>query len=84
MGAIPAELMDLPLGPAPAGDGVQMVFHAGVLLPLTRRPSLFDALETPARQWVADGWRVELTGPWPAYHFGPAMIGDALVGRYGT
>ena len=80
MAAIPAELMDLPLGPVPAGEGVQMVFHAGVLLPLARRPSLFDALEAPARQWVADGWRGELTGPWPAYHFGPAMIGDALVG----
>lgn len=83
LAAIPAEVMALPFGPSPAGDGVQMVFHAGVLLPLRQRPSLFDTLEAPARQWAADGWRIELSGPWPAYHFGPAMIGDALDQRCG-
>ena len=81
LAAIPADLMELPLGPATASEGVQMVFHAGLLLPLVRRPLLFEALEAPARQWSADGWRIELSGPWPAYHFGPAMIGNALDGR---
>lgn len=85
LSAIASDSMELPLNPAPSADEARMVFHTGLLLPLCPGPSpatsLYDALGALAREWAADGWCIKLSGPWPAYHFGPAMIGDVLGAR---
>lgn len=73
--------MDLALAAATASDDPTMVFHAAMLLPWQQdtQTLLFDVLDEPARQWADEGWRITLSGPWPAYHFGAALIGDLLA-----
>ncbi|MFD2081833.1 Gas vesicle synthesis protein GvpL/GvpF [Actinopolymorpha cephalotaxi] len=45
-----------------AFDGVYLVSH-------TRQEEFDTALREVARQYAADGLRVEVSGPWPPYHF---------------
>jgi hypothetical protein len=45
-----------------AFDGVYLVSH-------TRQDEFDTALREVARQYAADDLRVEVSGPWPAYHF---------------
>ncbi len=64
---------------APATDGATLVFHAALLLPPQQGPSRFDLLEQPARQWAGAGWRIAVSGPRLAYHFGAGLVGAVLA-----
>lgn len=71
-----AECLRLPLAAAECNEA-EMVLHQAVLLPVQGIGMLTDGLELLAQGWRADGWRIELSGPWPAYHFCPRLVESA-------
>ncbi len=58
---------------SPASDGNVMACHEAVLLPRQLDSALLSALEAVMARWRDGGWRIELSGPWPAYHFCPPL-----------
>ena len=58
------------LAPSPAGDAVaRAVLDASFLVKRERVDDLRGALGALVEQYEPRGFRFELTGPWPAYHF---------------
>ncbi len=68
-----AECLRLSLASAECNEA-ETVLHHAVLLPVQRIGMLTGRLEPLAQGWAADGWRIEISSPWPAYHFCPMLI----------
>jgi len=57
-----------PLAAAPT-DGRRLLLDAAFLVPRRRAGRFRAAVERQARTLAAEGYRVQLTGPWPPYSF---------------
>jgi hypothetical protein len=58
------------LPPAREGDGPgRAILNASFLVPRDRKQTFQEAVNTLLQQYEPRGFRFELTGPWPPYHF---------------
>lgn len=57
------------LRPPEPGAGMTLLAEGAYLVPTRSAASFRSAVKKAARQLEADGLQVDLTGPWPAYHF---------------
>ena len=55
------------------GQSDEMVFNAAFLLPASSRKNWLDAVESVGREVSEMGLLLELSGPWPPYHFCPNL-----------
>ncbi|ASN04094.1 GvpL/GvpF family gas vesicle protein [Virgibacillus necropolis] len=51
------------------GRTEEMCWNSVYLLPLTDVEAFLSKLKKLEEEWKASGWSLELTGPWPSYHF---------------
>jgi Gas vesicle synthesis protein GvpL/GvpF len=58
-----------PQDPRLSGDEREMVLNAAYLVPDARAADFRSLVAGLARRHAPDGVAIELTGPWPAYHF---------------
>ncbi len=55
------------------GHTDEMVFNAAYLLPASARVTWMEAVQTACRDVQSQGLVLELSGPWPPYHFCPSL-----------
>jgi hypothetical protein len=55
--------------PAAAEPGLRLLLDAAFLVPLTRVAAFRESVRRQAERLAPHGYRVVLTGPWPAYNF---------------
>jgi Gas vesicle synthesis protein GvpL/GvpF len=55
--------------PAPAEPGLRLLLDAAFLVPVKRVAAFRESVRKQAERLAAHGYRVVLTGPWPAYNF---------------
>jgi hypothetical protein len=58
--------------PRLSGEEREMVLNAAYLVPEARSEAFATLVRSLARRTARDGLALELTGPWPAYHFAEA------------
>ncbi|WP_404455766.1 GvpL/GvpF family gas vesicle protein [Virgibacillus necropolis] len=51
------------------GRSEEMCWNSVYLIPLSDVEAFLSNLKTMKEKYEAAGWQLELTGPWPAYHF---------------
>jgi hypothetical protein len=55
--------------PSAAEPGLRLLLDAAFLVPLARAEAFREAVRKQAERLAPQGYRVVLTGPWPAYNF---------------
>ena len=55
--------------PAAAEPGLRLLLDAAFLVPVTRVAAFRESVRRQAERLAPQGYRVVLTGPWPAYNF---------------
>jgi hypothetical protein len=55
------------------GHAQEMVFNAAFLLPAAQRPSWLETAQSLGRDVHKKGLLLEISGPWPPYHFCPNL-----------
>lgn len=64
-----AEVQLKPPPPQNLSAGVQLVWDAVCLVPKSDSQALRQRLDGLGNQLAGNGWRLQLIGPWPPYHF---------------
>ena len=47
----------------------EMVYNSVYLLPKDKVDAFLEIIDNEKNELPEEGWRIEATGPWPAYHF---------------
>jgi hypothetical protein len=62
--------------PADAGREAEVAFNWAFLVPSAAAEAFGDAVEAQSARYADEGVSLDLTGPWPPYHFRPSLTLD--------